>query len=59
MIRLIQDETMRKRMADAGYARVRERFTVERMVADTAAVYSRLATAPHLADTLPRDMGQP
>ena len=55
IIRLIQDEAMRKRMADAGYARVRERFTVERMVADTAAVYARLAKVPHLADTLPRD----
>ena len=54
-ISLIQDEAMRKRMADAGYARVRERFTVDRMVADTAAVYSRLAKAPHLADTLPSD----
>ena len=50
---------MRKRMADAGYARVRERFTVERMVADTAAVYSRLAAVPHLADTLPHDVGRP
>jgi glycosyltransferase involved in cell wall biosynthesis len=59
MISLIQDESTRRRMADAGYARVRERFTVERMVADTAAVYSRLAKAPHLADTLPRDIGQP
>ena len=58
-ITLIQDEAMRKRMADAGYARVRERFTVERMVADTAAVYSRLANAPHLADTPPLDTGQP
>ena len=58
-ITLIQDEAMRKRMADAGYSRVRERFTVERMVADTAAVYSRLANAPHLADTPPRDTGQP
>jgi len=59
ILRLIQDEAMRKRMAEAGYARVRERFTVERMVADTAAVYSRLAAVPHLADTLPHDVGQP
>ncbi len=50
MIRLLQDEGLRARMADAGYARVRERFTVERMVAETAAVYARLAPAPHLAD---------
>jgi len=58
IISLIQDEARRTRMADAGYARVRERFTVERMVAETAAVYSRLAAAPHLADTLPHDAGQ-
>jgi len=58
IVTLIQDEAMRKRMADAGYARVRKRFTVERMVADTAAVYARLAAAPHLADTLPSDIGQ-
>ena len=31
-------------------ARVEERFTVERMVDDTAAVYSRVAGAPHAAD---------
>ena len=37
-------------MAEAGYARVRERFTVERMVAETAALYARLAGQPHLAD---------
>ena len=50
MLRLLQDTALRTRMADAGYARVRERFTVERMVAETAAVYARLARAPHLAD---------
>ena len=50
MIRLIADAPLRGRMADAGYTRVRERFTVERMVAETAAVYARLAHAPHLAD---------
>ena len=30
-------------MGDAGLARVNERFTVERMVAETAAVYARVA----------------
>jgi L-malate glycosyltransferase len=50
ILRLIQDGTMRKRMADAGYERVRQRFTVERMVAETAAVYARLASSPHLGD---------
>jgi glycosyltransferase involved in cell wall biosynthesis len=53
ILQLIADEGTRTRMADAGYARVRERFTVERMVAETSRVYARLARAPHLADTLP------
>jgi len=53
IVRLIEDEAMRTQMADAGYARVRQRFTVERMVADTAAVYAKLAAAPHLADIEP------
>ncbi|MGC4082194.1 MAG: glycosyltransferase [Vicinamibacterales bacterium] len=50
IVTLIQDDALRQQMADAGYARVRERFTVERMVAETAAVHARLATRPHLAD---------
>jgi hypothetical protein len=29
-------------MGDAGLARVRERFTVDRMVSETAAVYKKL-----------------
>ena len=37
-------------MEAAAYARVRERFTVERMVRETTAVYSRLTGRPHLAD---------
>lgn len=51
IVRLLQDASLRNQMAEAGYARVRERFTVERMVAETAAVYARLARAPHLADS--------
>ena len=50
IIHLLQDAALRTRMADAGYARVTERFTVERMVAETAAVYTRLGRAPHQAD---------
>jgi glycosyltransferase involved in cell wall biosynthesis len=42
--RVLTDTTQREAMAAAGYARVRERFTVERMVAETARVYERLAT---------------
>jgi L-malate glycosyltransferase len=50
ILRLIQDEPLRQRIADAGYERVRERFTVDRMVAETAALYARLAAVPHVAD---------
>ena len=44
------DAVMRQRMGDAGFARVTERFTVERMVAATAAEYARVARRGHGAD---------
>lgn len=47
IVRMLEDEPMRRAMADAGYARVRERFTVERMVSETAALYARLAPLGH------------
>lgn len=50
LIRLLQDPALRTRLADEGYARVTTRFTVERMVAETATVYRRLTRTPHLAD---------
>jgi len=50
IVRLVKDNALRERMAAAGYARVRERFTVERMVAETAAVYARVTGQPHVAD---------
>jgi L-malate glycosyltransferase len=43
IVRALGDAAMRRRMGDAGFARVRERFTVERMVQATAAVYARVA----------------
>ena len=52
IVRMLKDDGLRKRMGEAGFARVQARFTVERMVADTAAVYARLARAPHAADSL-------
>ena len=45
MVTLLGDEAGRRRMGQAGYARVKERFTVERMIAATAAVYERLTSA--------------
>lgn len=53
--RLLLDGSARERMADAGYERVRARFTVERMVAETAAQYRRIARVSHVADRQPED----
>jgi len=50
IVRLLTDEGVRRRMGEAGFARVSERFTVERMVAETAAVYARVAGRGHVAD---------
>jgi L-malate glycosyltransferase len=50
IVRLLQNDRVRQQMAEAGYERVRDRFTVERMVAQTSAVYARLAARPHLGD---------
>jgi L-malate glycosyltransferase len=51
IVRLIAGEAERQRMAAAGFDRVSARFTVERMVAETATVYARVAGTPHAADT--------
>jgi glycosyltransferase involved in cell wall biosynthesis len=51
LVRLLGDERLRQRMGEAGLTRLRERFTVEKMVAGTAAVYARVAGRPHAADT--------
>ena len=50
IVRLLLDENLRRKMGSAGFERVRSRFTVERMVAETAAVYARVAGRPHAAD---------
>jgi L-malate glycosyltransferase len=50
IVRLLRDQAARQRMGEAGLTRVRERFTVERMVAETAAVYQAVAGTPHAAD---------
>jgi L-malate glycosyltransferase len=51
IIALISDRTRRQAMGDAGFARVNGKFTVERMIAGTAAVYARVAGTPHVVDT--------
>jgi glycosyltransferase involved in cell wall biosynthesis len=51
ILQLLEEDASRQRMGDAGRVRVEGRFTVERMVAGTAAVYARLAGKHHEADT--------
>ena len=41
IVRLLRDPALRQRMGEAGLARARARFTVERMVEETNAVYER------------------
>jgi glycosyltransferase involved in cell wall biosynthesis len=43
ILTLLKDEPLRRRMGEAGLARVRERFSVDRMVDETLAVYERVA----------------
>jgi L-malate glycosyltransferase len=49
IVGLLRDEQLRKRFGMAGDARVRAQFTVDRMVAETAAVYARVAGRHHEA----------
>jgi glycosyltransferase involved in cell wall biosynthesis len=51
IVTLLKDEATRARMAAAGFARASQRFTVERMVAETAAVYAQLAGTRRAAGT--------
>jgi glycosyltransferase involved in cell wall biosynthesis len=44
IVRLLKDDGLRARMGAAALRRARERFTVERMVEQTAAVYASLVT---------------
>jgi L-malate glycosyltransferase len=47
IVRLLTDEPLRRRMGEAGRARVRTRFSAERMVQQTLKVYQRVAMHPH------------
>jgi glycosyltransferase involved in cell wall biosynthesis len=51
ILAVLADDEQRRRMGEAGLARVQKRFTVERMVAETAAVYARVAGRHHAEDT--------
>jgi L-malate glycosyltransferase len=50
IVRLLKDDDLRRRMGEAGFARVAEHFTVERMVSETSRVYERVVRRPHAAD---------
>jgi len=49
LVRLLRDAALRERLGQAGWARVRERFTVERMIEGTRRVYRQLAAGGHRA----------
>lgn len=51
IVALLKDAELRRRMGDAGLERARQLFTVERMVAGTAAAYERLAGTARAADS--------
>ena len=51
IVRALRDASLRQRFGTAGLARVKARFTVERMVEQTAAVYARVGGRHHAEDT--------
>jgi len=51
ILRLLNDAPLRAQMGQAGLERVRERFSVERMVEETLAVYESVAGTRPSADT--------
>ena len=55
IVALLGDEPRRRAMGEAGYARLGERFTVDRMVEQTASVYARVAGRGHAAGTENRE----
>jgi glycosyltransferase involved in cell wall biosynthesis len=47
IVTLLKDESLRRRMGDAGLARARACFSAERMVQETLRLYQRVALHPH------------
>jgi glycosyltransferase involved in cell wall biosynthesis len=54
IIRLLLDPALASRFAEAGLSRVRQKFSLERMVSGTLEVYARLAGSSRAADTRDR-----
>jgi glycosyltransferase involved in cell wall biosynthesis len=50
IVTLLSDRQRRERMGEAGFELVQRRFTVDQMVAATAAVYARVARTGHAVD---------
>jgi glycosyltransferase involved in cell wall biosynthesis len=48
---MLRDEALRQRLAEAGFARVRARFSVDRMVEETLGVYAAVAGTTRAAGT--------
>jgi glycosyltransferase involved in cell wall biosynthesis len=48
IVTLLTDSALRRRMGEAGLARVRARFSAERMVEETVHVYERVAKRAHV-----------
>jgi glycosyltransferase involved in cell wall biosynthesis len=57
ILQMLNDAPGRQRVAQAGFARVRERFSVDRMVAQTLDVYASLAGTSRGAGTANRQTG--
>ncbi|HEY3384448.1 MAG TPA: glycosyltransferase family 4 protein [Vicinamibacterales bacterium] len=55
ILTLLRDQPRRHQMAQAGFVRVREQFSVERMVDATIAIYERLADTSRATDTARRE----
>jgi L-malate glycosyltransferase len=47
IVRLLDDEALRRRMGEAGQAHARAQFSAEQMVQETLKVYRRVAMHPH------------
>lgn len=54
LVTLLKDAGLRQRMGAAAQRRARDRFSVDRMVRETAAVYARVAGTRRAADTVSR-----
>jgi L-malate glycosyltransferase len=57
IVAALEDQALRDRLGAAGLARVRQRFTVEKMVAETASLYARVARTGHAVDTASPPVG--